>query len=312
MDNDKKDFSIIIPVYNNQGSIKELGKQINEKIFNTNKLLNGEIIFTEDGSQDNSFQELLKLKDNNVKIIKFTRNFGQAAGVIAALNHSNSKCCIIMSADLQDPVELINDFFKYHFRDKIHIVAGYRKSREDSLISRIFSKLFIILIKKMIFSNYPIQGFDYVLISEQVKNEMLKMNESNPFWQGQMLWSGFSSKFIPYERQKRYSGKSQMSLSKKINYSMDGIFGFSILPIRVLSLSGILISICGFIYASYIILAKILGLGNMEYGWAPLMIVILLLSGFQLTMMGMLGEYLWRTLSQVQNRPDYIIDEIIE
>ena len=84
------------------------------------------------------------------------------------------------------------------------------------------------------------------------------------------------------------------------------------LPIRVLSISGILISICGFIYASYILLAKVLGFGSMEYGWAPLMIVILLLSGFQLTMMGMLGEYLWRTLSQVRNRPNYIIDEIIE
>ena len=280
------DYSIIIPVYCNEGSLVKGYEIIKKKILDSNPNLYGEVVYCEDGSNDNSFKELNTLKlsypKENIKIIKFSRNFGQAAGVYAGLKNSNSKSYIIMSADLQDPVELINDFLQFHFRDGFQIVIGEREGREDPFVSKIIAKVAYKLINKINFSNYPLGGIDYLLIGEKVKTLMLEMNDSNPFWQGEILWSGFPVKFIPYFRKRRELGKSTWTIGKKITYFIDGVFGFSFFPIRILTLIGFVISFLGFIYAFYILIAKILGFGTFVFGWAPIMVVILLLFGFQL------------------------------
>ena len=309
------DYSIIIPVYCNEGTLLKGYEILKKKVLDKYSNLKGEVVYCEDGSSDNSYEELKSLKlaypKERIKIIKFSRNFGQAAGVYAGLKNSNSKSYIIMSADLQDPVELINDFLHFHFKESYQIVIGERKEREDPLVSKIIAKIAYKLINKINFSNYPLGGIDYLLISEKVKKLMLEMNDSNPFWQGEILWSGFSVKFIPYLRKKREVGKSTWTIGKKITYFIDGVFGFSFFPIRFITVIGFIISFLGFIYAFYIFIAKILGFGTFVYGWAPIMIVILLLFGFQLIMMGVLGEYIWRTLAQTKKRPLYVIDKIV-
>ena len=157
----------------------------------------------------------------------------------------------------------------------------------------------------------PLGGYDYVLLSERVKQHLILNQESNNFWQGQILWTGFNTKFISYNRQQRLHGKSRWSFHKKIKYLIDGILGYSYLPIRIMSISGLIISIAGFIYALIIILERIFG--NVPFkGWAPIMVLILILSGIQMLMLGIIGEYLWRTLDQIRNRPKYIIDQIYE
>ncbi|MAJ05440.1 MAG: hypothetical protein CL827_01080 [Crocinitomicaceae bacterium] len=310
------DYSIIIPVYCNEGTLLKGYEIIKKKVLDKNPNLTGEVIYCDDGSSDNSFEELKNLKrayhKENIKIIKFSRNFGQAAGVYAGLKNGKSKSYIIMSADLQDPIELINDFLSFHFNDGFQIVIGEREGREDPLASKIIAKIAYRLINKINFNNYPLGGIDYLLISQKVKSLMLNMNDSNPFWQGEILWTGFPVKFIPYHRKKRMVGKSKWTISKKITYFIDGVFGFSFFPIRILTLIGFIISFFGIMYAFYILIAKILGLGTFVFGWAPIMIVILLLSGFQITMMGILGEYVWRTLAQAKKRPLYIVETIID
>jgi len=309
------DVSVVIPVYFNEGSIRKTFVQISEVLKSNNYVKNYEIIFIDDGSEDSSLDEILKLKaefpNENIKVIKFTRNFGQVAAIRAGYSFSNGKIIINISADLQDPPALINRMIAAHLNEKYEVVICTREAREESYFRRKTSSIFYKLIKYLSFKNMPEGGFDFVLISDKVKNAILSNSESNPFWQGQILYLGYKIKFIPYKRQKREMGISRWTFSKKLKYLIDGVLSYSYLPVRLMSLMGLIVSLLGFIYAAYIVIARIYG--NVPFtGWAPIMILILVLSGFQMLMLGIIGEYLWRTLDQVRNRPPYIIEKIYE
>lgn len=308
------DYSIIIPVYCNQGSLAKTYDLLKMEVIDKWPDLSYEIIFIDDGSYDDSLAELKKLKaqdSKNIKIVKFSRNFGQVSAILAGYQVSKGRCIINISADLQDPPELINEMFKYHFDEKCEIVVCERQSRDDSFFERQTSKLFYRIMKKLCFPNMPIGGFDFVLLSQRVKDIILKNVETNPFWQGQILFTGFEVKFLQYKRRKREIGKSKWTFSKKTKYLLDGILGYSYFPLRLMSVSGMLIASLGILYAGIIFMAKIFGKVPIK-GWAPIMIVILVLSGIQMLMIGIIGEYLWRTLDQVRNRPQYIIEEIYD
>ena len=171
------DYSIIIPVYCNSETLDELMHQIDNKIIKRNSDLNGQVIFCDDGSTDNSFEKLIEINKSYVhtQIIRLTRNFGQIPAILAGIMNSESKAYIIISADLQDPVELINEFLKYHFKDKFEIVYGERIGRADSFTSKIAAKFFYKIISKLSFPNYPAGGFDYFLISKKEKTENRKL-----------------------------------------------------------------------------------------------------------------------------------------
>ena len=315
MDNDKYiHYSIVIPVYCNQGSLEKTYDKLQEEVVNYNKGKSYEIIFVDDGSYDSSFAELTKLRSRDpehVKLIKFTRNFGQLAAVTAGYHLAQGKCIINISADMQDPPSLINNMLDAHFNENFEIVICTREARDETLFRTITSKIFYKIMKKLSFNNMPIGGFDFVLISEKVKKIILSKQEANAFWQGQILWTGIDIKFIPYRRVKREVGTSKWTTSKKIKYLIDGVMAYSYFPLRIMSVAGLIVSILGFIYAIVIFFAKFFGEVPIQ-GWAPLMIIILVLSGIQMLMLGIVGEYLWRTLDQVRNRPTYIIDKIYE
>lgn len=305
------DCSIIIPVYYNEGSIEKTFNILEEKVISKNKELNCELIFIDDGSQDNSFNEIIKLKEKHpelIKVIKFTRNFGQVSAIYAGYQYATGECLINISADLQDPPELINSMIHHHLKDKYEIVVCTRESREDSYFQRKTSDIFYKLIKKLSFPNMPSGGFDFVLISSKVKEILLDKKEANPFWQGHLLWTGHRVKFIPYKRSDREIGKSRWTFAKKIKYLIDGVTSYSYFPVRLMSVVGSLVALIGFMYAIVIILARIFG-NVVPYGWAPIMILVLVLSGIQMLMIGIVGEYLWRVLDQVRNRQPYIVEK---
>jgi len=218
---------------------------------------------------------------------------------------------ICISADMQDPPELINDMLKAHFEDNFEIVAGIRYSRDESFYRRSTSKLFYSFIKKLSFSNMPSGGFDYFLISRKVSEIVLKYQEANSFFQGQLLWTGFNIKFIPYKRLKRRNGKSRWTYGKKIKMLIDSVLAYSYAPLRMMSILGSIIAILGFLYAIFLIIVKLMG-ADLIPGWAPIVILIVVLSGIQMLMLGIIGEYLWRTLDQVRNRPTYVIEEVYD
>lgn len=306
--------SIVIPVFCNELNVEPAFNKINEVVIKKNPNLKFEIIFVDDGSYDNSFEKLISLKNAHpglIKIVKLTRNFGQVNAIYAGYSKAKGKCIINISADLQDSPELINDMFRFYFEEKYPIVICTRSDRDESFLRRFTSKIFYAAMRKLSFSNMPAGGFDFLLIDSKVKSLLLSNMEANAFWQGQILWTGYNVKFIPYTRQKRELGESKWTFSKKLKYLIDGVLGYSFLPIRLMSILGLLISLTGFLYSIFIVIAKITG--NVPFqGWAPLMIIVLLLSGFQMLMLGIIGEYLWRTLDEVRRRQAFVIENIYE
>jgi glycosyltransferase involved in cell wall biosynthesis len=314
MNNPLIDYSIVVPVFCNEGSLKPFFEEIRKKVEGKNKDKKYEIIFIDDGSNDGSLKELLEIKKNSpqlVKIIKFSRNFGQIKAIMAGYEFAKGRSVINISADLQDPPELMNAMLDYFFNDNYDIVIGERDSRDESLFRRISSGIFYQLIKTLSFPNMPKGGFDYVLVSNRVKNIILKNQETNPFFQGQVLWTGFNIKFIPYHRRKREFGGSRWSFGKKLTYLIDGVLSYSFSPLRLISITGIIIAFLGVLYAVVIFTLKLVAQIPTQ-GWAPIMITILCLSGFQMIMIGIVGEYLWRALDQVRGRQPYIIDKIFD
>jgi dolichol-phosphate mannosyltransferase len=312
--NDTIDYSIIIPVYFNEGSLKKTFQQLNEKVITQNKDKKGEIIFVDDGSGDNSLEELVQIQKENpglVKVVKFTRNFGQYFAKLAGHKLAKGKCMISISADLQDPPGLINSMLEHFFKNGYDIAAGTRSARDESFYRRVTSKMFYSILKKLVFKNFPMQGFDFHLVSRRVANLLIANKEANPFFQGQLLWTGFKIKYISYKREKRGVGKSRWTLAKKVKLLIDAVLSYSYFPIRIMSVFGLIMSALGFIWAIWIFVGRLLGNTPVK-GWAPMMIMILVLSGIQMLMLGIIGEYLWRTLDQVRNRQPYIIEEIYE
>ena len=307
-------YSIVIPVFQNEGSINDVFYKIKENVIDQNHNYSCEIIFVDDGSTDKSFELLSELHNKYpelIVIVKLTRNFGTYPAIIAGYEKARGNCIINISADLQDPPELINQMLSSYFDESFNIVICHRNSRDESAYRSITSKIFYGTIRKYCFPEMPKGGFDFILISQKVKNEILLDLEADFFLQGKILWTGYQIKFIPYKRLKRKEGKSQWTFSKKLKWFIDAVMSYSFFPIRFISLIGVVIALIGFFYA-LVVLFQRLFTEDYIYGWSPIVILILILSGFQLLMLGVIGEYVWRTLSQARDRAKYVIEKIVE
>lgn len=298
--------SFVIPVYRNQGSLRITYEKIIQLLGKISPSLNCEFVFVDDGSDDNSLKELLEVRevDKRVKVISFSRNFGQLAAITAGLTHVSGDCAVIMSADLQDPVELLEPMVKA-WVEHAEIVIAHRADREDALTATLPSKIFYFIMRK-IYPQMPSGGFDYCLIDRVCISEMNRIMDKNRFFQGDILTLGFRVKFIPYKRVKRTIGKSQWTSAKKIKYFMDCLVTSSYVPIRFMSMIGVVTAFSGFLYGLVIVHAKLVK--NTPFtGWAPIMILILVIGGLVMTMLGITGEYIWRIYDEVKKRPNYII-----
>lgn len=309
---EKVDYSIIIPVYYNEESIRLTFDKIVREVISLQPSRSCQIVLIDDGSGDQSYSRILEIKNEHpdwVTVIRFTRNFGQVSALMAGFAHARGKCVVTISADLQDPPELIVQMLQCHFEEGYDVVICSRTDREETVFRRWTSRVFYMLMRRLSFPDMPAGGFDYMLLGERVVRMMLDNPESNPFFQGQILWSGFKRKMIPYKRLDRPYGKSRWRFGMKVKYLLDGVMGYSYVPLRVMSVTGLITAVCGFVYALVIVYNRLFGNVPFE-GWAPLMVLILLLSGLQMLMLGVIGEYLWRALDQVRRRPPYIIDEV--
>ena len=311
---EKIDYSIIVPVYCNQGMLKNFMEQIKDSVISKNTELTCEVIFVDDGSEDNSLDELIEIYEANtsiVKIIKLTRNFGQAHALMAGFEYAKGKCAVAISADGQDPVDLINQMLKGHFEDSFEIVICVRKGRDESFYRVLTSRIFYFLMKILAFPNMPLGGFDFMLLGRKALNNILAYQESHPFLQGQILSLGYRIKFLDYQRLERKIGKSRWTFGKKLTYLLDGILNYSFLPIRLMSGIGIIVALLGLLYAIIILVEKFIG--NIPVtGWAPLMIVILIIGGVQIILLGIIGEYIWRILARSKKGPHYIVEKIYQ
>lgn len=308
------DCSVIIPVYYNEGSLLRTFSLVKEELEKFQLVTKYEIIFIDDGSMDGSYDEMKKIytsDPSHIKLVKLTRNFGQVSAMKAGYQLAKGRCIINISADLQDPPELIGNMLEVFFSEKKEVVICNRIGRDEGWLRKITSRMFYRIMRRLTFKNMPIGGFDLALISARVADTFRNRNESNSFWQGQILWSGFSVKFIPYKRLKREIGESKWTFSKKIKYLIDGVLAYSYFPMRFMTGTGIVLFLLGLAYAIIILFSYFFG--NVPFkGWAPIMILVLVLSGIQMLMLGIIGEYLWRNLDQSRERPPFVIEEVIE
>lgn len=301
-------LSVVIPVYYNEGNIPSLYDKLRVTIIE-NKSIDYEIIFVDDGSKDNSYNELVKLRQKNdkIKLIKLSRNFGSHTAILAGLSNASGDCATVISADLQDPPMIILDMLeKYNEGNKV--VIAVREDREESWIQKFFSNTYYKLMKRFALPNMPEGGFDCFLIDRMVIDVLTSMKEKNSSLMGQILWCGFKTEKIYYIRKEREIGKSRWTLSKKIKLFIDSFMAFSYAPIRIMSGLGFVISSIGFIYGLIIFLNKLIN-GVIIEGWTSLMIAFLVLSGVQMMLLGVIGEYLWRSFDESRKRPTFIIEE---
>ena len=256
------DCSIVVPVYFNEQSIVPTVEAIEREVIAKNPELAFEIIFVDDGSGDRSLEVLLEIqrqKPHLVHVVKLTRNFGQVSALTAGFSIARGKCVIPISADLQDPPQLMNDMLQAFFTEGYEIVVCQRVGRDESWYRVLTSRIFYWLMQRLCFHNMPSGGFDYVLLGRRSIDLLLRSREAHPFFQGQILWPGFRTKYLEYHRRERLHGKSRWTFWRKLTALLDGVIAYSYFPIRCMSVIGIIVALLGFLYAAIVFGAKLLG-----------------------------------------------------
>lgn len=298
--------SIVVAVYHNEGAISKTHERIQAVFSNELARHDYELIFVDDGSKDGSLREILDLrqKDPRIKAITFTRNFGQMAAMLAGFKEARGDAVINISADLQDPVELIPQMVE-KWEGGSEIVVCYRTDRSDSLFARLSSRMAYGVLRLSL-PQIPPGGFDVVLMDRTALDAFNAIDVRHRFFQGDVLWAGYRTSFIPYARQKRTIGRSQYSFGKKLKIFLDAVLDASYLPIRFISLVGLITAGLGLVYSASIVYSWLRGETPFA-GWAPIMIAILLVGGLIMVMLGVIGEYVWRINEEVRKRPNYVV-----
>jgi len=297
-------LSIIIPVYFSEDTLMDCYLDIKENIIP--KLESYELILVDDGSEDDSFNicKKIAMMDSNVRVIKLSRNFGSHAACLAGLYASTGDCATIKAADLQEPSTLILDMYASHSKGN-KVVLAVRKSREDKSL---FSSIYYASIKKFVNKKMPKEGFDCYLLDRKAIEALKLLDERNSAITLQILWSGFQTDMIYYDRLDRTKGKSKWTLAKKIKLVVDSFVSFSSVPIRIIGLIGSIFSMGAGLWAIALIVFSILGIIAVD-GWVSLMVLMLFSFGLIMIILGIIGEYVWRILDVSQNRPVYFIEE---
>lgn len=301
-------ISIIIPVYFNSDTLMLLYEDMKEKILH--KIGAYEIVMVDDGSEDNSWEVMnqIRERDEHVKCIRLSRNFGEHAALLAGLSHCSGDCAVTKQADLQEDSELILEMYESWKRGN-KVVLAVRAQRDDSAVKKFFANMYYGIVRKFIEKKMPIGGFDCYLLDRQVIGVLQMLDEKNSALTLQVLWAGFQSEKIYFHRKDREIGQSRWTLSKKFKLVMDSMMSFSYFPIRFMSGVGVVCAMISFLWIIEVILERLI-VGTPIEGWASLMCLILFSTGMILLMLGILGEYLWRTLDASRNRPPFLIDTV--
>ena len=304
-------LSVIVPCYNEEESVADFYTELlkNESFFRE-KDLELEILYIDDGSKDRTAAEVKKLcaDDKRVHLISFSRNFGKEAGMYAGLEKSKGDYVVLMDVDLQDPPSLLPEMFSY-MEQGYDSVATRRVSRKgEPPIRSFFARMFYRLMKHISRTEIMDGARDYRLMSRQMVEAILQMQEYNRFTKGIYGWVGFQTKWIEYENVERAKGETKWNFWKLLLYSLEGITAFSTVPLSIASFMGVLFCVLAFVLIVFIIIRTSI-FGDPVSGWPSLVCIISLISGVQLFCMGIIGQYLAKTYMEVKRRPIYIVKE---
>ena len=303
-------ISLVVPCYNEEDVppyFYEEFRKVAEKLRDCE----AEVIFIDDGSKDQTLKLLKGLanKDYRVKYLSFSRNFGKDAAIYAGLQHADGDYVAILDADLQDPPQLLPDMLRAIREEDYDSVATRRVNRKgEPPLRSFFARRFYGLMNKISTVEIMDGARDYRLMTRQFKDAVMKLTEYNRFSKGIFGWVGFKTKWIEYENIERKAGKTKWSFWKLLKYSIEGIIGFSTMPLAFVSMLGLSICIAAFLFLT-VILVKTVCFGDPVAGWPSMTCIILLLGGIQLLCMGILGMYLSKTYLEAKKRPIYICGE---
>lgn len=305
--NIKIDYSVIIPVFNEEETILELHKRL---ILVMNQISDDfEVIFVDDGSGDRTFEiiKTLHAADNRIKAIKFTRNFGHHVAITAGLDYAGGNSIMLMDGDLQDPPEEILKLDK-KFKEGYEIVYAIRKTRKDTFIKRMSSGIFYKLFKLFGNVNIPSNTGIFRIISGKVADYMKGCREKNRFISGMLSWPGYSSIGVETDRDQRYAGKTKYNIYRSLKLASDAMMSFSSIPLHFVSYLGFAVAALSFATGVSMAIQIIIYRITLS-GWALVAVPIFFFGGVQLVIMGVIGEYIGRIYAEVQNRPLYVVNE---
>ena len=303
------EISIVIPLYNEEENIDTLFERIIDTLERLK--MSYEIICINDGSRDKTLDILIDYHQKNptIKIINLSRNFGKDIALTAGIDFTKGNAVIPIDADLQDPPELIEQMVQ-KWQEGYDIVYATRKTREgETWFKRSTANIFYILLDKITKVSIPRNTGDFRLLDRKVVEALKRLPERTRFMKGLFAWVGFKSVSILFERQPRFQGNTKWNYWKLWNFALDGITSFSLLPLKMWTYLGLIISLLSLTYASFLVVRTIF-LGIDIPGYASLMVTILFLGGIQLITLGIIGEYLGRVYEEIKGRPLYLVRDV--
>lgn len=304
-------YSIVVPLYNEEAVIEESYKRL--KVVMEASKENYEIIFVNDGSFDKTryMVEAMCKKDEHIKLINFSRNFGHQAAITAGMKEAAGKAIVVIDADLQDPPEVILEMIK-KWKQGYEVVYGRRSKREgESFFKKFTAKIFYRLLRRMTSIDIPVDAGDFRLIDRKVCDALNSLPEKNRYVRGLVSWVGYKQTFVEFKRQERFAGESKYPLRKMIKLAFDGITAFSYTPMTVVGgLGGVIFSV-GLISTLYILIKNLL-LHSHVLSLSLIMAVNFIMFGLMFISIGIIGQYIGRVSDEAKNRPLYIIDSKIK
>lgn len=304
-------LSFVIPAFNEAQNLPVLYERI-AAIDWAGRGFDIEIIVVDDHSTDETPARLsaLRARDPRLKWLRFSRNFGSHVALAAGIEHASGDVISLLAADLQDPPETVPALLDRWQAGGLVVWAAREKVEGGTFANRLFSRLYYRLMRWFALPEMPKDGADFLIIDRRVADALRQTRERNTSILALIQWLGFAQEFVPYTKQSRASGRSKWTFSKKLKLAIDSLAGFSYAPIRLMSAMGVCIALLGLLYAAVLFVLRFVYLKPVE-GWTSLICVVLVTSGIQLLMLGVLGEYLWRNFDETRSRPRYIIESRI-
>ncbi|MFZ1705167.1 MAG: glycosyltransferase family 2 protein [Saprospiraceae bacterium] len=303
-------ISLVIPLYNEEENIDSLYRRCTDAL--TSWATSYEVICVNDGSQDNTLSLLRKVHDNDPrwKVISLSRNFGHQQAYLCGLNRANGQFVSLIDGDLQDPPELLENFYNTMILNNYDVVYGVRRKRKEGYFKKLLYKVYYLILKKMASIEIPLDSGDFCMMKRNVVQNMLQMKEQSLFLRGIRSWLGYNQYGYEYERDARLVGEPKYTFKKLLQLAYNGIFSFSQLPIKILTTLGFWVVSISILYSIYALYIKITN-PDVPQGFTTLAIAILLLGGIQLLALGIIGEYVLRIYDETRNRPHYIENEVL-
>lgn len=311
MGNSDPQINLLIPLYNEEVVFDKLIARLS-KVMDDSQL-SISVIMVDDGSLDGTAELMRKisLQDDRFTSVFLSRNFGHQIALTAGLDYVDAtQAVMILDGDLQDPPELLEEFYPY-LRKGYDVVYAVRKKRKESPIKVLAYKIFYKILKRLSKLDIPVDSGDFSLISRRVVNDMIRMREESRFLRGMRNWVGYKQIGVEYERAERQDGDTKYTIKRLLSLALNGIFNFSEYPVKFISNLGILTVTISLAYLTYTLIKKIFW-GVVPEGFTGTIIVIILFGGVQLISIGILGEYILRIFFQVKNRPLYLVKHHIK